>query len=89
MRLLPRFDLFVLGHDDRRRALADEHRAAVIQGGEVSATVLVDGFVAGTWSFEDGRVRVKAFAPLPRSWRREVDEEASRLEAFLHAHGKP
>ena len=89
VRLLPRFDLFVLGHDDRRRALADEHRAAVIQGGEVSATVLVDGFVAGTWSFEDGRVRVKAFAPLPRSWRPEVEDEASRLEAFLRAHGRP
>jgi DNA glycosylase AlkZ-like len=88
-RLLPRFDLFVLGHDDRRRALSDEYRAAVIQGGEVSATFLVDGFVAGTWSFEDGRVRVTPFEPLPRGWRREVDHEASRLEAFLREHGRP
>jgi hypothetical protein len=88
-RLLPRFDLFVLGHEDRRRALSDEHRAAVIQGGEVSATFLVDGFVAGTWSFDGGRVRVQPFAPLPRRWRREVEDEASRLGAFLAAHGRP
>jgi hypothetical protein len=88
-RLLPRFDLFVLGHDDRRRALADEHRSSVIQGGEVSATFLVDGFVAGTWSFGDGRVRLQPFAPLPRPARREVEEEVSRLEAFLRVHGKP
>jgi DNA glycosylase AlkZ-like len=88
-RFLPRFDLFVLGHDDRRRALSDEHRAAVIQGGEVTATFLVDGFVAGTWSFEDERVRATPFEPLPRGWRREVDDEASRLEAFLREHGRP
>ena len=65
-RLLPRFDNLVLSHDDRRRVIADEHRSAVIQGGEVSPTFLVDGFVAGTWSLDDGRVRLEPFAPLPR-----------------------
>jgi hypothetical protein len=87
-RLLPRFDNLVLSHDDRRRVLADEHRAAVIEGGEVRPTFLVDGFVAGTWSLGDGRVRLEPFAPLPRSARREVEEEAARLEAFLRAAGK-
>jgi transposase-like protein len=87
-RLLPRFDNLVLSHDDRRRIVADEHRAAIIQGGEVSATFLVDGFVAGTWSFSEGRVHLKPFAPLPRATRSEVREEAARLEAFLRASGK-
>ena len=64
-------------------------RATVIQGGEVSATFLVDGFVAGTWAFEDGRVRLTPFAPLPRARRREVEDEAARLEAYLRAHGRP
>ena len=86
-RFLPRFDNLVLSHDDRRRVLADEHRAAVIQGGEVRATFLVDGFVAGTWSF-DGRVRLDPFAPLPRQARRELEDEAARLEAFLRSVGK-
>ena len=86
-RLLPRFDNLVLSHDDRRRVIADEHRSAVIQGGEVTATFLVDGFVAGLWSFADSRVRLEPFAPLPRAARRELADEASRLEAFVDAAG--
>jgi winged helix DNA-binding protein len=86
-RLLPRFDNLVLSHDDRRRVLADEFRSAVIHGGEVSATFLVDGFVGGTWSLEDGNVQLRPFAPLPRVWRRELEDEARQLEAFVRDHG--
>src|SRR5213075_3037582 len=82
VRLLPRFDNLVLSHDDRRRVLADEYRGAVIEGGEVRPTFLVDGFVAGLWQLEGGRVRLEPFAPLPRRVRRELDDEAGRLEAF-------
>jgi hypothetical protein len=88
VRLLPRFDNLVLSHDDRRRVLSDEHRAMVIQGGEVAATFLVDGFVAGQWRVEDGRVRLAPFAPLPRVARRQLEDEASRLEGFLRAVGQ-
>jgi hypothetical protein len=87
-RLLPRFDNLVLSHDDRRRVLPEEYRSAVIEGGEVRASFLVDGFVAGLWTIEGGRVRVAPFAPLTRAARREVAEEALRLEAFLRASGK-
>jgi Winged helix DNA-binding domain len=86
-RLLPRFDNVVLSHDDRRRVIADEHRAAVIQGSDVAATFLVDGFVAGTWSVENGRVQLAPFLPLPRAARREVEVESARLEAFLRESG--
>jgi hypothetical protein len=87
-RLLPRFDLFVLSHDDRRRAISDEHRALVIEGGEVRPTFLVDGFVAGLWSLEGGRVRLEPFAPLPRSTRTGLEDEARQLEAFVKSSGK-
>jgi Winged helix DNA-binding domain len=87
-RLLPRFDNVVLSHHDRRRVISDENRPSVIQGGEVRATFLVDGFVAGTWSLEGGRVRLASFAPLPRKARREVEGEAALLEAFVRASGK-
>ena len=83
VRLMPRFDNLVLSHRDRTRVLADEHRGAVIEGGWVKSTFLVDGFVAGTWEVEDGRVRVEPFAPLPRAARRELADEAARLEAWL------
>lgn len=82
-RLLPRFDNLVLSHDDRRRVLPEEYRAPVIQGGDVAASFLVDGLVAGTWSLEKGRVRLRPFAPLPRGSRRELEEEAAMLEAFV------
>ena len=87
-RLLPRFDNLVLSHDDRRRVLPEEYRSAVIEGGEVRHSFLVDGFVAGLWSMKDGRVHLKPFAPLPRASRRELEDEARRLEAFLREAGK-
>ena len=83
VRLLPRFDNLLLSHKDRRRVIADEHRELVIDGGWVKSTLLVDGFVAGTWEVEDGRVRVEPFEPLPRAVQRGVDDEAARLEAWL------
>jgi hypothetical protein len=51
--------------------------------GDVAQTFLVDGFVAGTWSDQDGRVIVEPFEKLPRPAQREVKEEAERLEAFI------
>jgi winged helix DNA-binding protein len=84
VRFLPRFDNLVLSHADRTRVVPDEHRRTVIHGGGmVEATFLVDGFVAGLWRAENGRVRVEPFAPLPRVVRREVADEAARLEAWL------
>jgi hypothetical protein len=84
VRFLPRYDNLVLSHADRTRVVADEHRRTVIHGGGmVEATFLVDGFVAGLWRVDRGRVRIEPFAPLPRVWRREVEDEAGRLEAWL------
>jgi len=51
--------------------------------GDVAQTFLVDGFVAGTWRADGGRVVAEPFAPLPRSARRELVDEAERLAAFL------
>ncbi len=84
VRFLPKWDNLLLAFADRTRVLPEEHRKTVIRtNGDVAQTFLVDGFVAGTWSHEDGRVAVEPFAPLSRSVRRELDEEAGRLEAFL------
>jgi Winged helix DNA-binding domain len=85
VRLLPRFDNLVLSHDDRRRVLPEEYRRELIEGGEVRPSFLVDGFVAGTWQLEGERVRLRPFAPLPRTARRELEEEAARLESFVRA----
>jgi hypothetical protein len=84
VRLLPKWDSLLLGHKDRRRVMSDEHRKLVIaKNGDVAQTFLVDGRVAGTWALSQGRVRFHAFDPIPRVARRELAEEARRLEAFV------
>jgi hypothetical protein len=83
VRFLPRFDNLVLSHKDRTRVLPEAYRPAVIDGGWVRSTFLVDGAVAGAWEVEGGRVRIEPFAPLPRTARRDVEDEAARLEAWL------
>jgi Winged helix DNA-binding domain len=84
VRFLPKWDNVLLAFADRARVLPDEYRKAVIrQNGDVAQTFLVDGFVAGTWQVDDGRVFPEPFAKLSRSARRELDDEGARLEAFI------
>ena len=47
------------------------------------ATILVDGFVAGTWQLDKGRVALEPFAPLSLDVRRALKEEIERLETFV------
>jgi Winged helix DNA-binding domain len=84
VRFLPKWDNVLLAWADRTRVLPEPYRKTVIRmNGDVAQTFLVDGFVAGTWRVEDGRVVTEPFEPLGRAVRREVDDEAKRLEAFL------
>jgi hypothetical protein len=84
VRFLPKWDNLLLAFADRTRVLPEEYRRVVIkQNGDVAQTFLVDGFVAGTWRAENGRVTVEPFARLSAAVRREVTDEAARLESFL------
>ncbi|MFB4291384.1 winged helix DNA-binding domain-containing protein [Nonomuraea sp. ATR24] len=84
VRFLPDFDTLVLGHADRRRIVADEHRGLVTTKNlRVRATYLIDGFAAGTWqikrSGKKARLIVTPFAP----HRPDIlEEEATALLAF-------
>ena len=83
-RLVPRFDNLVLSHADRSRVLGDLPPARIItNNGLVHATILVDGFVVGTWQLDRGRVRLEPFSRLDSAVRRQLAEEAARLEAFV------
>jgi len=84
VRLLPKWDNVLLAFADRTRVLPEQYRKRVIgMNGDVAQTFLVDGFVAGVWHVENGRVMPEPFAALSRSVRRELEDEAGRLEAFL------
>lgn len=88
IRFLPEFDNTVLSHYDRTRIVANEHRKAVyLPALRVAATVLVDGFVGGTWKFEakkkESTFTVTTFGPLGATARDEAEFEAKALARFI------
>jgi hypothetical protein len=84
VRFLPWFDATLLAHARRTQILPEPYRPRIFhtKAPQSFATFLVDGAVAGTWRYEDGRVTLEAFERLSRSVRRELDDEAERLAAF-------
>jgi hypothetical protein len=87
-RFLPEFDNVLLSHANRTRILAEEHRSAVfLPALRVSATFLVDGFVAGTWSIRRKKrtasLIVKSFAALSKKTREALEAEGDALIRFV------
>lgn len=86
VRLLAKWDSPLLAYapPERTRILPERYRRRVIApNGDVAQTILVDGFVAGIWKVEKGRLRVEPFGRLPRSVADELTAEEERLLAFL------
>jgi hypothetical protein len=67
VRLLPRFDGWLLGHRDRSLIMREEHDKAVRPGGGIlAATLVVNGLIEGTWKLDrGGRPDVTPFAAPP------------------------
>ncbi|MGH2444520.1 MAG: winged helix DNA-binding domain-containing protein [Candidatus Limnocylindria bacterium] len=89
-RLLARWDSILLSHETKRRdrVIADAHRSAVYtKNADVLPTILIDGFVAGTWDLarRDARARIelRPFAPLSRPDRAVLIDEAERILAHV------
>ena len=85
VRFLPTWDATLLVHARRTQILPERYRSLVFNTKTPHSvpTLLIDGAVAGTWREEGGRVQLKPFEPIPRSVKREVDDEVRRLEAFV------
>jgi hypothetical protein len=86
VRFLPTWDASLLVHARRTGILPEEHRPKVFNTKTPQSvpTFLVDGRVAGTWTYEKGGVRTKPFGKLDAAVGREVKQEAERLSE-LHA----
>jgi winged helix DNA-binding protein len=85
VRFLPTWDATLLVHARRTQILPEQFRPLVFNTKTPHSvpTFLIDGAVAGTWREEGGRIKLEPFEPIPKSVRREVDDEARRLAAFF------
>jgi hypothetical protein len=86
VRFLPTWDASLLVHCRRAGILPEEYRPRVFhtKNPQSVATFLVDGRVAGTWRNDNGKVTLEPFTALDPAVRREVEEEAERLESFVN-----
>jgi hypothetical protein len=85
VRFVAPFDNILLSHANRGRVISDEHRKRLFSGknGVFPGTVLVDGFVAGTWELvgkgKSTTVRVRPYIQLKRGVLDMVVSEGNRL----------
>jgi hypothetical protein len=88
VRLLPHFDPFLLAHREKDHLLSAANYKRVYRNqGWISPVVLVDGAVAGVWSYKVQNkklfVRIEPFGKLSRSVHTRVAKEAANLAAWF------
>jgi hypothetical protein len=92
IRFVPDYDSMIVARADER-FVARPHRPRVFLSAlRIAATLLVDGFVSGTWTLETKKkvsaVIVKPFATLAPKSRKEVTAEGERLARFVDPDAK-
>lgn len=87
VRFLPKWDSSLLAYapPERTRILPEEFRPRVIaKNGDVAPTVLVDGFVAATWSVDRrGALEITPLRRLTKAESGEIGDEGERLVSFV------
>jgi hypothetical protein len=90
IRLLPNFDSYLLAHREKDHLLSAEHYKRVYRNqGWISPVVLIDGAVAGVWSYKpQGKrllVEIEPFGKLTKSERAGIEREAAGLAGFFES----
>jgi hypothetical protein len=84
--LLPAFDEYLLGYQDRRAVLDDEHVDLIVPGGNgiFQPTIVARGRVVGTWrrSGSAGALDLRPFAPLTATQQRAAARSAEAYRRF-------
>jgi hypothetical protein len=88
VRLLPRYDDYLLGWRDREPILDPAHARAIHPGGGVlNAGLVIDGVVRGSWRWvrKPGKrtIAVKPFTPLKRKEIAAIEADAADVGRFL------
>ena len=84
VRFLGNWEAVLLVHARRSLVLREEDRPRIFatRMPQSLPTFLVDGQVAGTWKFHEGRVVLDEWRQIPQAFRRNLREEAERLAEF-------
>lgn len=88
VRLLPYFDVYLLGHKERDHLVSrQDHTRIYRPQGWIAPVVLVDGRVAAVWQHvrerDRLRIQVEKLGRLPRGVATGIREEAQELARFL------
>lgn len=88
LRLVPEYDNLVIAHADRTRIIADDdYNRVFLSAARVLGTVLIDGFVAGTWKLSKQRktvtITITPFADPSPANRDGLAAEAEDLLRFV------
>lgn len=87
--LLPKYDSYLLGHKDRVRIIDEEFLKQVYRPvvGDIAATVLFNGRIAGTWTHKKTNkkltINVKLFKKLDKESLKELEQAAKNLGTFM------
>jgi hypothetical protein len=90
IRLLPNFDSYLLAHREKDHLLSAKHYKRVYRNqGWISPVVLIDGGVAGVWSYKpQGKrlsIEIEPFGKLSKTERAGIEREAHGLAGFFES----
>jgi hypothetical protein len=88
VRLLPHFDPYLLAHREKDHLLEKKNYKRVYRNqGWISPVVLIDGEIAGVWSYQpSGRqieIAVELFKPISKNTRAQIEDQAMALGEFF------
>ena len=87
VRLLPRFDTYLLGYANRDLVIDQQYAPHIFVGGIIKPALLIDGWVCGTWSLEKRKqcleMRVEAFEALDDALTLSIEAEMADIERYL------
>lgn len=83
-RFLPTWDAVLLVHARRSGILPEEYRPLVFhtRNPQSVPTFVIDGRVAGSWKYGEGRIVVSPYEPIPTRFADDLEAERRALERF-------